>query len=70
MASVSAIVCDFDRALSYALCRLGTPDTVLKPEQKASIRHMYDGKDAFMWLPTGFGKSVCYKVLPSIYVYW
>ncbi len=67
MASVSAVVCDFDRALSYALRRLGTSDTVLKPEQKAPIRHMYDGKDVFMLLPTGFGKSVCYKVLPFIF---
>ncbi len=58
MASLGSVVDDFDRALSYGLRRLGRPDMVLKPEQKASIRHVYDGKDVFMWLPTGFGKSM------------
>ena len=35
----------------------------LKPEQLQAIRHVYDGKDGFLWLPTGFGKSVCYETL-------
>ena len=26
-------------------------------------RHPYEGEDAFLWLPTTFGKSVCYEVL-------
>ena len=25
--------------------------------------HVYEGKDAFLWLPTSFGKSVRYEVL-------
>ena len=57
---------DFDRALSYALQRLGTPDMKLKPEQEASISAVCKGNDVFVWLPTGFGKSVCYEVLPFI----
>lgn len=28
-----------------------------------NIHHVYKGKYAFLWLPTSFGKSVCYKVL-------
>ena len=28
---------------------------------------LYEGKDAFLWLPTSFGKSICYKVLPFVF---
>jgi len=42
---------------------------VLKPEQKASIKSVYEGKDVFVWLPTGFGKSVCYEALPFGFEY-
>jgi len=35
----------------------------LKPEQLQAIHHVYDGKNGFLWLPTGFGKLVCYKTL-------
>ena len=54
---------NFDRGLSYALKRLSTPNMTLKAEQVASISAVCNGKDVFMWLPTGFGKSVCYEVL-------
>jgi len=36
----------------------------LRPEQVASISAVYKGKDmkdVFIWLPTAFGKSVCYE---------
>ena len=39
---------------------------VLKPEQRASIKAVYEGKDTFVWLPIGFGKSVCYEALLSV----
>ena len=39
----------------------------LKPEQLQAIRHVYDGKDVSLWLPTGFGKSVCYETLPFVF---
>ena len=25
------------------------------------------GKDTFMWLPTGFGKSICHQTLPFVF---
>ena len=38
----------------------------LKPEQIASILAVYNGNDVFVWLPTGFGKSMCYEALPFV----
>ena len=49
---------DLDCALSYALQRLGTPNLILKPEQQSVIESICNGKDTFVWLPTGFGLPV------------
>ena len=35
--------------------------------QRDCIKHLYKGKDVFLWLPTGFGKSLCYEVLPFVF---
>ena len=64
MACVST---DLDCALSYALQRLGTPNLILKPEQRSVIESICNGKDTFVWLPTGFGKSICYQTLPFVF---
>ena len=56
----------FDRAVAYALGKLKRHELQLKKEQLQAIRHMYEGKDVFLWLPTGFGKSICYEALPFI----
>jgi len=52
---------NFNHALFFALQRLDSPGMHLKPEQVASILAVYQDKDVFIWLPTGFGKSVCYE---------
>ena len=62
---------NFDRALFFALQRLDidSPGMRLKPEQVASISTVCKGedmKDAFIWLPTGFRKSVCYETTPFV----
>ena len=49
---------NLDCALSYALQRLGTPNLMLKPEQRSVIESICNGKDTFVWLPTGFGLPV------------
>jgi len=56
----------FNHTLFFALQMLDSPGMHLKPEQVASISAIYNGKDVFIWLPTGFGKSVCYKTTPFL----
>ena len=36
----------------------------LKAEQRSSIEAVYNGHDVFVWLPTGYGKSLGYQALP------
>ncbi len=52
---------EFEVAVAYALENVDQ----LKPEQKASIKAVFDGRDVFIWLPTGFGKSICYTYYRS-----
>lgn len=47
-----------DRAAKHLGC-----DRV-KPEQEKAIRDFMAGKDVFVALPTGYGKSLCYAALP------
>ena len=54
----------FAKSVSYAVSKVGKAGIVLKPEQLQAVRHMYD---VFLWLPTGFGKSICYEVLPFLF---
>ena len=61
------VVSKMDRSISYALEKVGRQTVTLKPEQSKCISYMYEGKDVFLWLPTGFGKSLCYEVLPFVF---
>ena len=56
----------FEDCVSNALHRLGMSHISLKKEQRASIEAIYTGRNVFMWLPTGYGKSICYQALPFI----
>ena len=47
--------------------RIGKDGVPMKDEQKQAIQAVYEGKDVFVWLPTGYGKSVCYECLPLLY---
>ena len=53
--------------LRPALARVGYSSMSLKPEQKECIKCIFDVKDVFVWLPTGFGKSICYEVLQFMF---
>lgn len=57
----------FDEAMVYALGSIGKAGLSLKEEQRRAVRHIFDGEDTFVWLPTGFGKSICYECLPFLF---
>ena len=50
----------FSSAVAYALRQ---QDIVLKEKQCEAIKSIYEGKDVFAWLPTGYGKSLRYQLL-------
>ena len=41
--------------------------TTLKTEQQEAIRQFVLGRDVFVSLPTGYGKSACYFSLPFVF---
>ena len=59
----------FNDAVKYALERVGKAGMVLKSKQVEAIRCVYEGKDVFVFLPTGFGKTICFEVLPFLFDY-
>ena len=57
----------FCDAISYGLVQLRAPEFALKDEQKKAILAVYKGKDVFVSLPTGFGKSICFQILSFVF---
>ena len=57
----------FEDAVAYGLATLDSPHLTLKKEQLLSVKAVFEGKDVFVWLPTGFGKSLCYHILPCVF---
>ena len=57
----------FTDGVRYALSQLGKPDLKLKDEQQQAIASVYSGQDVIVFLPTGFGKSICFQVLPFLF---
>jgi len=39
-------------------------DITLKAEQLSAMETISNRQDVFVWLPTGYGKSLCYQVVP------
>ena len=56
---------DFDNAVNYALNLLKSSDLVLKREQKEALRAVcVEKRDCLCVLPTGFGKSLIFQLVP------
>lgn len=55
---LSVVIDDVAASLGY---------TCLKDEQKMVLRAFVTGNDVFVSLPTGYGKSNCYALLPLVF---
>ncbi len=53
--------------LQYAKACVCRDDVVLKSKQVEVLKVLYKGKDCFVWFPTGYGKSLCYQLLPFLF---
>lgn len=56
-----------NKASKFAAARFGVE--TLKPEQEGAIRGFLKGSDVFVCLPTGYGKPLCFGLLPLVYDY-
>ena len=56
---------DIEKALEDAVCMYGI--TQLKPKQREAMLSFLSGKDVFVTLPTGYGKSIIYGLLPVVF---
>ena len=52
-------------ALEEAARELGFEQ--IKPKQREAIEAFYLGKDVFVSLPTGYGKSIIYAIMPILF---
>ncbi len=58
----------FDSAVKFSLTKRGTPDLVLKRKQLEAVRALVQRKrDVLAVLPTGYGKSLIYQLLPNMF---
>ena len=58
---------DFMAAVAYALSCVKQEHLVLKQKQLEVLQNLYESRDVFVWFPTGYGKSICYQLLPFIF---
>ena len=56
-----------EKAIDSACSTVGIAS--LKAKQWEAITRFVGGEDVFICLPTGFGKSLCYALLPLVFDY-
>ena len=55
---------DFEATMLYALQCIGCSYLTPKPEELASVSHVYEGRDVFVWLTYWI---LCYQVLSFVF---
>ena len=53
--------------LNYSIIRSPYWNKVLRPKQVVSLEKLFLGRDVLAVLPTGYGKSLIYHVLPALF---
>jgi len=61
LANVTLCELVIDKAVEQLGC------TVLKPKQREAVVASIKGRDVFVILPNGYGKSLCYGILPLVF---
>jgi len=56
---------NFEGALEKSICSYDR-DIVLKPKQRECLQAVYDSRDVIVNLPSGYGKSLIYHLLPNL----
>ena len=56
---------DLDKIIMDASVSFGYNE--LKVEQHKALKAFVEGRDVFVALPTGYGESLCYALLPAIF---
>ena len=54
-----------DEAIDIAAKKLGY--FPLKDKQRLAVKSFFEGKDVFVSLPTGYGKTACFAMLPIVH---
>ena len=62
---ITTCTCELDTIIDKAAAQLGY-DTV-KPEQREVVNAFMRGNDVFASLPTGYGMSLCFAILPLVF---
>ena len=70
MAMAMAGETNFDSSIAVALSKLNK-QLILKPKQRECLEYIYErrngnGADMIISLPTGYGKSLIYQLMPAL----
>ena len=59
----------FNDSVKFALERISKPSLQLSPHQMNALQSILSGKDTFVCLPTGQGKSILFECFPHCYYF-